>query len=64
MDVALSHVEYGTADACGGYLDVDGPDGSVRVLITNQPRRVNGGQRAALYVLVTLPTRSAPVNRR
>jgi expansin (peptidoglycan-binding protein) len=36
LDVALSHVEYGTADACGGYLDVDGPDGSVRVLITNQ----------------------------
>jgi expansin len=36
MDVALSHVEYGTADACGGYLDIDGPDGSVRVLITNQ----------------------------
>jgi len=36
MDVALSHVEYGTADACGGYLDVEGPDGSVRVLITNQ----------------------------
>lgn len=36
LDVALSHVEYGTADACGGYLDVTGPSGSVRVLITNQ----------------------------
>jgi expansin len=36
LDVALSHVEYGTADACGGYLDVTGPTGSVRVLITNQ----------------------------
>ncbi len=36
LDVALSHVEYGTADACGGYLDVVGPEGSVRVLITNQ----------------------------
>jgi expansin (peptidoglycan-binding protein) len=36
LDLALSHVEYGTADACGGYLDVVGPDGSVRVLITNQ----------------------------
>ena len=36
LDVALSHVEYGTADACGGYLDVTGPRGSVRVLITNQ----------------------------
>ncbi len=36
LDVALSHVEYGTADACGGYLDVTGPGGTVRVLITNQ----------------------------
>jgi expansin (peptidoglycan-binding protein) len=36
LDVALSHAEYGTADACGGYLDVTGPRGSVRVLITNQ----------------------------
>jgi expansin (peptidoglycan-binding protein) len=36
LDVALSHDEYGTADACGGYLDVVGPDGSVRVVITNQ----------------------------
>jgi len=36
LDVALSHVEYGTADACGGYLDVAGPNGTVRVEITNQ----------------------------
>jgi expansin len=36
LDVALSEVEYGTADACGGYLDVTGPAGSVRVLITNR----------------------------
>jgi expansin len=36
MDVALSHVEYGTADACGGYLDVTGPGGTIRVLVTNQ----------------------------
>jgi expansin (peptidoglycan-binding protein) len=36
LDVALSHVEYGTADACGGYLDVTGPGGTVRVLVTNQ----------------------------
>jgi expansin (peptidoglycan-binding protein) len=36
LDVALSHVEYGTADACGGYLDVVGPEGTVRVAITNQ----------------------------
>jgi expansin (peptidoglycan-binding protein) len=36
LDAALSHDEYGTADACGGYLDVTGPRGTVRVLITNQ----------------------------
>lgn len=36
LDVALSHVEYGTADSCGGYLDVTGPQGTVRVEITNQ----------------------------
>jgi expansin (peptidoglycan-binding protein) len=36
LDVALSHVEYGTADACGGYLDVVGPSGTVRVEVTNQ----------------------------
>lgn len=36
LDVALSEVEYGTGDACGGYLDVTGPNGSVRVLITNR----------------------------
>lgn len=36
LDVALSHVEYGTADACGGYLDVTGPGGTIRVLVTNQ----------------------------
>ena len=35
LDVALSHVEYATADSCGGYLDVSGPQGTVRVLITN-----------------------------
>jgi expansin (peptidoglycan-binding protein) len=36
LDVALSEVEYGTADACGGYLDVTGPEGTVRVQITNR----------------------------
>jgi expansin (peptidoglycan-binding protein) len=36
LDVALSHVEYGTADSCGGYIDVTGPNGTVRVEITNQ----------------------------
>ena len=36
LDVALSHAEYGTADACGGYIDVVGPNGTVRAKITNQ----------------------------
>jgi expansin (peptidoglycan-binding protein) len=36
LDVALPEVEYGTADSCGGWLDVTGPNGSVRVVITNR----------------------------
>ena len=36
LDVALSEVEYGTADACGAYLDVTGPAGTVRVKVTNR----------------------------
>jgi expansin (peptidoglycan-binding protein) len=36
LDVALSETEYGMADSCGGYLDVTGPNGSVRVVITNR----------------------------
>jgi expansin (peptidoglycan-binding protein) len=36
MNVALSEVEYGTADACGAWLDVTGPNGTVRVEVTNR----------------------------
>ncbi|HET6952638.1 MAG TPA: expansin EXLX1 family cellulose-binding protein, partial [Acidimicrobiales bacterium] len=36
LDVALSEIEYGTADACGAYLDVTGPRGTVRVVVTNR----------------------------
>jgi len=36
LDVALSEVEYGTADACGAFLDVTGPSGTVRVQVTNR----------------------------
>jgi expansin (peptidoglycan-binding protein) len=34
--VALSPGEYAVAGACGGYLDVTGPHGTVRVKITDQ----------------------------
>jgi len=34
--VALSPAEYGAAAACGGYLEVSGPDGTVRVEVTDQ----------------------------
>jgi expansin (peptidoglycan-binding protein) len=34
--VALSPGEYGSAAACGGYLEVHGPDGSVRVEVVDQ----------------------------
>ncbi|HEY8547427.1 MAG TPA: expansin EXLX1 family cellulose-binding protein, partial [Acidimicrobiales bacterium] len=36
LDVALSEVEYGMADGCGAYLDVTGPNGTVRVKVTNR----------------------------
>ena len=36
LDVALDEVEYGTADACGAYVDVAGPSGTVRVKVTNR----------------------------
>lgn len=34
--VALSPSEYDSAGACGGYLEVTGPDGSVRVEVIDQ----------------------------
>jgi expansin len=34
--VALPPAEYGSAAACGGYLQVNGPDGSVRVKVIDQ----------------------------
>ncbi|HEU5108427.1 MAG TPA: expansin EXLX1 family cellulose-binding protein, partial [Micromonosporaceae bacterium] len=34
--VALSPGEYAAAAACGGYLDVTGPDGKVRVKVVDQ----------------------------
>jgi expansin (peptidoglycan-binding protein) len=34
--VALPPAEYGSAAACGGYLQVSGPDGSVRVKVIDQ----------------------------
>jgi expansin (peptidoglycan-binding protein) len=34
--VALSPSEYGAAAGCGGYLEVRGPDGSVRVKVIDQ----------------------------
>jgi len=34
--VALPPADYGSAAACGGYLQVSGPDGSVRVKVIDQ----------------------------
>lgn len=34
--VALAPAEYDSGAACGGYLDVKGPDGSVRVKVVDQ----------------------------
>src|SRR5712692_12077890 len=36
MYTALSPAEYGSAAACGSYLEVTGPDGSVTVEVVDQ----------------------------
>lgn len=43
LHVGLSSPEYGTAAGCGGYLDVTGPSGTVRVKITDHCRRCDAG---------------------
>jgi expansin len=43
LHVGLSSFEYGTATDCGGYLDVTGPLGTVRVKITDHCRRCEPG---------------------
>jgi len=35
LHVGISTAEFGTADVCGAYLDVRGPKGTVRVLVTD-----------------------------
>ena len=39
LHVGISSDEFGVADVCGGYLDVVGPKGTVRVKITDHCRR-------------------------
>lgn len=41
--VALSPSEYNSAGGCGGYLEVHGPDGSVRVKVIDQCPECGGG---------------------
>ena len=43
LHVGISTAEYGTADACGGYMDVVGPEGTVRVKITDHCRNCRPG---------------------
>jgi expansin (peptidoglycan-binding protein) len=43
LHVGLSTFEYGTAIDCGGYLDVTGPSGTVRVKVTDHCRNCDPG---------------------
>jgi len=43
LHVGISSSEFGTADVCGAYLDVVGPQGSVRVKVTDHCRRCSEG---------------------
>jgi expansin (peptidoglycan-binding protein) len=42
--VALGPAEYDAAGACGGYLDLTGPDGSVRVKVVDQCPECDAGE--------------------
>jgi hypothetical protein len=43
LHIGLPSSAYGAADLCGAYLDVTGPNGTVRVLVTDHcPRCTNG----------------------
>jgi expansin len=43
LHIGLPSSEYGTADLCGGYVDVTGPKGTVRVLVTDHCPRCPSG---------------------
>jgi expansin (peptidoglycan-binding protein) len=43
LHVGLASVEYSAAGACGGYLDVTGPSGTVRVKVTDHCNRCAPG---------------------
>jgi expansin (peptidoglycan-binding protein) len=43
LHVGLASVEYSAAAACGGYLDVTGPSGTVRVKVTDHCNRCAPG---------------------
>jgi expansin (peptidoglycan-binding protein) len=36
MVAAISHVDYGTADYCGAYVEVYGPDGTIQVRVVDK----------------------------
>ncbi|MGK8524239.1 expansin EXLX1 family cellulose-binding protein [Nocardia asteroides] len=55
----LSGADYGRADLCGAYLDIQGPRGSVRALVVDRCPACAGGQlglSAAAFEQVADPT--------
>jgi expansin (peptidoglycan-binding protein) len=66
--VALSPAEYAAAGACGGYLDVTGPRGTVRVEVTDQcPECATGHvdlSRTAFARIASLSAGQVPVTYR
>lgn len=66
LHVGISSLEYGAADVCGAYLDVEGPDGSVRVQITDHCRNCRAGlidvTRKAFTQIADIDQGRAPVS--
>jgi expansin (peptidoglycan-binding protein) len=68
LHVGLSSFEYGTATDCGGYLDVVGPAGTVRVKVTDHCRNCAPGlidvTRTAFARIADLAAGRVPVTYR
>jgi expansin (peptidoglycan-binding protein) len=66
LHVGISTAEFGTADVCGAYLDVRGPKGSVRVLVTDHCTNCRPGvvdvSRKAFTRIADVGAGQAPVH--
>lgn len=66
LHVGISTAEFGTADVCGAYVDVRGPKGTVRVLVTDHCNNCRPGlldvTRKAFARIADVGTGQVPVH--